>query len=135
MGERIGSFSAKGPHWRLAEKLMWNDTPPALDEGPRVSEDDDGWGLSMARRAGKGGAGRHHHGRAGAAGSGQSGTGAAGTGGRTPRSGQFNTAVKPQATCRRGFKELTAVDRLRPDLYIAELEKKNLANQLPRVEP
>jgi len=64
-GERIGTFSTKGPHWQLAERNAWCSTPPVVEEGPWLSEEDDGWGRSP-RRAGAGATTRQHHGRASA---------------------------------------------------------------------
>jgi len=130
-GERIGTFSGKGPHWHLAEKTSWRSMPPPLDEGPRASEDEDGWGLSP-RRAGKGAQGRHA-GRAGAGVPG--GAGVTGTGVRTPRTGQLKTrpTAAPQAHCRPQHLQLNA-DKFRPDMSLVEHEKQWLAKQSHRLE-
>lgn len=128
-GERIGTFSGRGPHWNLAEK-RWRSEPPPLDEGPRASEDEDGWGLSP-RRAGKGPQGRHA-GRANAGAGG--GAGVASTGVRTPRTG-LNTrpTVMPQALCRPQHLQLNA-DKFRPDMSLVEHERQWLAKQSHRSE-
>lgn len=128
-GERIGTFSGKGPHWRLAEPQTWCSSPPPLDEGPRLAENDDGWGFSPRHRPGKG------RGAAGSAG----GPGAAGAGGlRTPRSGQARTrnTTVAQSHCSGGiFQNLRAVELWPPSLSIADQEKQRLAKQSARSEP
>jgi len=132
-GERIGTFCSKGPHWRLADKSTWIDTPPLLDDGPRMSEEDDGWGLSP-RRPGKGGpGGRHHHGRGapGAAGA----PGGAPGGIRTPRSGQARIVTRTtMAQAGHGggiggrgvYRNLKAVDIIKPDLGLYDQENQLL---------
>merc|ERR1712187_435556 len=122
-------FGGKGPSWRLAEgKSAWCQTPPLLDEGPRNSDDDDGWGSPRHARGKGGGSGRGGRHAAGQPG----GQGAAmDRSTRNQRSSQNRVGSRPaiaQTACGRGiFKELKLARNFDPN--IAEQEKQRLAKQ------
>lgn len=120
-GERIGTFSSNGPHWGLADPSTWNTTMPVLDDGPRVVEEEDGWGMSP-RRAGKG-AGRQHHGRSAGATPGMSGALSGPGSGRNARPGQprARQATTSQTHCGQGiFKSLSAFEKHPPEVGTIE---------------
>eukprot|EP00931_Biecheleriopsis_adriatica_P049577 TRINITY_DN28689_c0_g2_i1.p1 TRINITY_DN28689_c0_g2~~TRINITY_DN28689_c0_g2_i1.p1 ORF type:complete len:1101 (-),score=248.22 TRINITY_DN28689_c0_g2_i1:96-3398(-) len=128
-GQRIGSFSCSGPHWRLDDPTTWLDQPPAVEEGFRGPEEDDGWGVSP-RRSGKGG-GAGGHRRDGAAANTGGLPGQGGVGMRTPRGSKVRTRpVLAGAQVHSGqgdFGKLSVVERFRPDLTLAEQERQRLA--------
>jgi len=127
-GLRIGSFSHRGPHWRLLDESSWSAQPPEMEEGVRPEEDDDGWGASP-RRAGKPGvAGGRQDGAARNTGGVPGGGG--GIGMRTPRGSKVRTrpVIAAQATSGQGdFGKLNVVEKFKPDLTIGEQEKARLA--------
>jgi hypothetical protein len=133
-GDRIGTFSSKGPHWRLADRSTWIDTPPPLDDGQWKDDEDEGWGVSPRRQA-KCATGGRHHGRTA---TGAAGQGPGGSGRRAERSrgtGSTRAPITQQSHSSHVFKKLQAVDRFRPDLTVADHERQRLAKQTVRVDP
>lgn len=134
-GERIGTFSSKGPHWRLSDRSTWIDTPPPLDDGQWKEDDDDGWGVSPGRQK-KGATGGRPQGRAAAGATGQ---------GRAERSGRTGATrqgpIAQQAHSSHVFKKFSVDQAVafkqcrHVDLSVADQEKQRLAKQSARAEP
>ncbi|CAJ1394642.1 unnamed protein product [Effrenium voratum] len=116
-GGRIGSFSHRGPLWRLSDTKSWCDQPPT-EEGVR-GEDEDRWGGVSPRRKG----GNWQNGANGSV----PGIGI-GLGMRTQRASKVRTrpVIAAPHSGQGDFGKLSVVERFKPDLTLAEQERARL---------